>query len=100
MKLVTCVAALDALGNDRTFTTAVLGPHKDVIVLRDGDDPLLRDARSTGRSLLQQLAATTSASLLKSGTTTVTLGYDDTLFTGPSWHRHWTDNYLYSVAPI
>ena len=100
MKLVTCVAALDALGNGRTFTTAVLGPRKGVIVLRGGGDPLLRDARSTGRASLQQLAATTAAALRKSGTTTVTLGYDDTLFTGPSWHRHWTDNYRYSVAPI
>lgn len=100
MKLLTGVAALEALGNDRSFTTSVLRRSGGVIILRGGGDPLLHDARTAGRASLQQLAASTAAALKKTGTTTVSLGYDDSLFSGASWHRHWTDNYRYSVAPI
>ena len=100
MKLLTCLAALEALGNDRTFTTSVLSPAKGVVVLRGGGDPLLHDARTAGRASLQQLAATTAVALKRSGVTRVTLGYDSSLFTGRSWHPHWSDNYRYSVSPI
>ena len=100
MKLLTCLVALEALGNDRTFTTSVVSPKSGVIVLRGGGDPLLHDARTTGRASLQQLAADTAAALRKTGVTKVTLGYDATLFEAAAWHRHWTDNYRYSVAPI
>ncbi len=100
MKLLTSVATLEALGNARTFNTAVLVPRKGVIILRGGGDPLLHDARFTGRASLQQLAVATAAALKTAGTIRVTLGYDDALFSGGSWHAHWTDNYRYSVAPI
>jgi D-alanyl-D-alanine carboxypeptidase/D-alanyl-D-alanine-endopeptidase (penicillin-binding protein 4) len=100
MKLLTCLVALDTLGNGRTFTTSVVSPRAGLIVLRGGGDPLLHDARTTGRASLQQLAVETAAALRKTGVTTVTLGYDASLFEGPAWHRHWTDNYRYSVAPI
>ena len=100
MKLLTCLVALDALGGDRTFSTSVVSPSKGVVVLRGGGDPLLQDARTTGRASLQQLAATTASALKKQGVTKVALGYDATLFSGASWQRHWTDNYRYSVSPI
>ncbi len=100
MKLLTCLVALETLGNDRTFTTSVVSPRKGVVVLRGGGDPLLSDARATGRASLQQLAATTASELKKQGVTKVALGYDASLFSGPSWHPHWTDNYRYSVSPI
>ena len=100
MKLLTCLVALETLGNDRTFTTSVVSPRKGVVVLRGGGDPLLRDARANGRASLQQLALTTAAALKTGGVTKVTLGYDASLFSGRSWHPHWTDNYRYSVAPI
>ncbi|MFT3860393.1 D-alanyl-D-alanine carboxypeptidase/D-alanyl-D-alanine-endopeptidase [Micropruina sp.] len=100
MKLLTAVVALEILGNDRTFTTSVVSPRAGVVVLRGGGDPLLSDARSTGRASLQQLAVDTAAALKRQGVKKVTLGYDASLFEGAGWHRHWTDNYRYSVAPI
>lgn len=100
MKLLSSLAAVEALGNDRTFATTVVSPRDGVLILRGGGDPLLTDARSTGRASLQQLASTTAAELKRAGVTKVTLGYDASLFGGRAWHRHWTDNYRYSVAPI
>ena len=100
MKLLSTLAALDVLGNDRTFATTVVAPKTGVLVLRGGGDPLLTDARATGRASLQQLASATAAELKRTGITKVTLGYDASLFTGRAWHKHWTDNYRWSVARI
>ncbi len=100
MKLLSALAAQESLGTDRTFATAAVSPKPGTVILRGGGDPLLSDARGGGRASLQQLATATAAELARAGTTRVTLGYDATLFTGPSWHPHWTDNYRYSVAPI
>ncbi|MFT4216931.1 MAG: D-alanyl-D-alanine carboxypeptidase/D-alanyl-D-alanine-endopeptidase [Micropruina sp.] len=100
MKLLSSVAALEALGDGRTFATTTVTPRDGVVILRGGGDPLLSDRRATGRASLQNLAAATATALKRAGVTKVTLGYDTTLFSGGSWHRHWTDNYRYSVAPI
>lgn len=100
MKVLTSVAALDTLGAERTFTTSVVSTGKGSIVLRGGGDPLLTDSRRSGRASLQDLAVATADALKKAGRTSVSLGYDASLFTGASWHPRWTDNYRYSVAPI
>lgn len=100
MKLLTGLVALDSLGGSRTLRTAVLSPRRGVLVLRGGGDPLLTDARSTGRASLQRLAADTATALLAQGVRRVRLGYDATLFSGSGWHPRWTDAYRYSVAPI
>lgn len=100
MKLLSSLAVVEALGNDRTFATTVVAPREGVLILRGGGDPLLTDARSTGRASLQQLASATVAELKRAGVTKVALGYDASLFTGAAWHEHWTDNYRYSVARI
>lgn len=100
MKLLTSVAVLDTLGADRTFATSALLAGRSTVVLRGGGDPLLTDARTTGRASLADLAAKTAAALKRAGTDTVTLGYDATLFTGASWHPRWTENYQWSVGRI
>ncbi|MFT3971003.1 MAG: D-alanyl-D-alanine carboxypeptidase/D-alanyl-D-alanine-endopeptidase [Micropruina sp.] len=100
MKLLSALVAQETLGTDRTFATTVVSPRAGTVILRGGGDPLLVDGAVSGRASLQRLAGATATELARSGRTTVTLGYDATLFTGRSWHRHWTDNYRYSVAPI
>ncbi len=100
LKLLSALVAQETLGNDRRFATTTVSPKAGTVVLRGGGDPLLHDARTDGRASLQQLASSTAAELARAGTTRVKLGYDATLFTGNPWHRHWTDNYRYSVAPI
>ena len=100
MKVLTGLVALDTLPAEATFRTAVVSPRRGVLVLRGGGDPLLSDARASGRASLQQLAEATAKELKAAGIRKVSLGYDATLFTGRGWHAHWTDNYRYSVAPI
>ena len=100
MKLLTSLVALETLGNDRTFSTDALAAGKGTVVLRGGGDPLLSDGKASGRASLADLAAKTAAALKRSGSTTITLGYDATLFTGASWHPRWTENYQWSVARI
>ena len=100
MKVLTGLVALDTLPAEATFRTAVASPRRGALVLRGGGDPLLSDARASGRASLQQLAEATAKELKAAGIRKVSLGYDATLFTGRGWHAHWTDNYRYSVAPI
>lgn len=100
MKLLSSLAALETLGERRTFATTVLSPRRGVLILRGGGDPLLTGARTAGRASLQELAVRTAAALRRSGVSEVALGYDAGLFTGRPWHPRWTDNYRYSVAPI
>ncbi len=76
-KLATAVAALGALGpGHRLTTTAVVTGH-DRVVLVGGGDPTLT---------LNGLAADTAAALKARGTTTVSLGYDTSLYSGPVLH--------------
>ena len=100
MKLLSSLAVVENLGNDRRFATTTVTPRDGVVILHGGGDPLLRDGHAAGRASLQDLAAATAAGLARDGVKKVTLGYDATLFSGSSWHPHWTDNYRYSVASI
>ena len=100
MKLLTCLVALESLGNSRRFATTVVSPRDGVVILRGGGDPLLHDARHSGRASLQDLASATAKRLKAADVTKVTLGYDASLFTGRGWHPRWTENYRWSVAPI
>src|SRR5690242_17043288 len=47
LKLLTTLAALDALGAEHTFSTTVVSPGKGRLVLVGGGDPLLTDKAST-----------------------------------------------------
>ncbi len=100
LKLLTTVSALETLGADHTFTTKVVSAAKGSIVLVGGGDPLLTIKRQTDptdyptRASLQDLAASTAKALKAQGISSVTLGYDASLFTGPAVNAKWEANYV------
>ena len=92
MKVMTSLAAVDTLGDRATFATTVVSPAKGRLVLVGGGDPMLTDKQSKSaakQASLQALATQTVAALKESGTTSVRLGYDATLFSGPAYHPSW-----------
>ncbi len=102
MKVLSTLVALAVLGPGTTFETTVVRTAPDRIVLVGGGDPFLTSeprAYPQGTSL-QALARQAAAALKQSGRTTVRLGYDTSLFTGPAWHPDWTDSYRTEVSPI
>ncbi|MFF3216194.1 D-alanyl-D-alanine carboxypeptidase/D-alanyl-D-alanine-endopeptidase [Streptomyces sp. NPDC002886] len=90
VKIATAAASLAALGPDhriRTTVTPGAGPGR--IVLVGGGDPSLtakKKAPAGSGGSLVALAADTAQALKAAGTTSVTLGYDDSLYTGPVLH--------------
>ncbi|TDD30761.1 D-alanyl-D-alanine carboxypeptidase/D-alanyl-D-alanine-endopeptidase [Kribbella turkmenica] len=100
LKLLTTVAALDAIGADRTFTTKVVSATPGSLILVGGGDPLLTVKRQKDptdyptRASLQDLAASTAKALKAQGVRSVTLGYDASLFTGPAVNPRWQPNYV------
>ncbi|MEV7519521.1 D-alanyl-D-alanine carboxypeptidase/D-alanyl-D-alanine-endopeptidase [Streptomyces sp. NPDC091371] len=90
IKIATAAAALAALGPEhRIRTTVTPGAAPGQIVLVGGGDPSLtakkKSPAGSGGSLVA-LAADTAQALKAAGTDSVTLGYDDTLYTGPARH--------------
>ncbi|WP_405062481.1 D-alanyl-D-alanine carboxypeptidase/D-alanyl-D-alanine-endopeptidase [Kribbella sp. NBC_01505] len=99
LKLLTTVSALATLGPEHRFTTQVVSAGKGSIVLVGGGDPLLtaKPAKSGGyptRATLAALAASTAKALKAQGLTSVSLGFDASLFTGPAGNAKWESNYL------
>ncbi|MFF4420599.1 D-alanyl-D-alanine carboxypeptidase/D-alanyl-D-alanine-endopeptidase [Streptomyces sp. NPDC001549] len=89
-KIATAAAVLAALGPEhRIRTTVTPGAAPGQIVLAGGGDPSLtakkKSPAGSGGSLVA-LAADTAQALKAAGTDTVTLGYDDSLYTGPVRH--------------
>ena len=96
-KLVTSAAALNLLGPEHRFTTSVVSPAKGRLVLVGGGDPYLEEKKSTidpGRATLSGLARSTAKALKSQGVRKVSLGYDASLFSGPSWNPTWPDTYV------
>ncbi|WKD33375.1 D-alanyl-D-alanine carboxypeptidase/D-alanyl-D-alanine endopeptidase [Streptomyces xanthophaeus] len=90
VKIATAAAVLAALGPEhRIRTTVTPGEAPGQIVLAGGGDPSLtakkKSPAGSGGSLVA-LAADTAQALKAAGTDTVTLGYDDSLYTGPARH--------------
>ena len=105
LKVLSALVAVDVLGPDRTFaTTTLLSADGGTVVLRGGGDPLLAGASRPDAhpqpASLEELAAATATALKAKGATTVALGYDASLFTGPAWNPVWPDIFARSVAPI
>jgi D-alanyl-D-alanine carboxypeptidase/D-alanyl-D-alanine-endopeptidase (penicillin-binding protein 4) len=101
LKLLTTVAALDLLGPEHRFSTAVhRGAAPRDIVLVGGGDPLLARRPSQDRSTYPvpattlQLARRTAATLDREGTKAVRLTYDASLFTGPAINPAWEPSYI------
>ena len=102
-KLLTSAAVLALRGPEHRFTTSVVSSGKKRIILVGGGDPYLasRTTSSTypARASVADLAKKTAAALKKAKRTSVSLGYDDTLFTGPAWNPTWPSGYGDQVTP-
>ncbi|KOX16495.1 peptidase S13 [Nocardiopsis sp. NRRL B-16309] len=106
-KIATAVAVLDAVGPDHVLTT---GAHFDAaenrVVLRGGGDATLTATAESGAypplATLADLAEGTAEALAAEGVDTVSLGYDDSLFTGPETPPGWKPNYIPegNAAPV
>jgi serine-type D-Ala-D-Ala carboxypeptidase/endopeptidase (penicillin-binding protein 4) len=107
-KLVTSAAALAVLGPNATFTTRVVnGATPDRIILVGGGDPTLAVNQFPAQdypqpATLASLAAATARALKSQGRTTVSVGYDTALYTGPGLAPGWPQSYVTTgnVTPI
>ena len=109
-KLLTGVAALQALGPERTFSTRVVTGGRGRIVLVGGGDPFLmaepvaEDGPSYPvRADIVTLAQQTAAALREQGRKRVALGFDDSLFSTPGFNPAWPAAYAEEgdiVSPI
>ncbi len=107
-KLATAVASLAVLGGGTRFTTRVVYvAATDSIILIGGGDPTLAvnpfPAQDYPRpATLASLAAATARALRSAGRTTVSLGYDTSLYTGPGLAPSWPAGYVSEgdVTPI
>ncbi|HEX5087859.1 MAG TPA: D-alanyl-D-alanine carboxypeptidase/D-alanyl-D-alanine-endopeptidase [Nocardioides sp.] len=97
-KLFTTTAALSVLGPEARFTTRVVAGGKGRIVLVGGGDPFLASkplpSAYPQRADVATLAAQTASALKAEGRTRVRLGYDDSLFSEPSFNPAWPAHYL------
>lgn len=109
-KLLTAIAALDAIAPGTTFPTTVEQPSDGVLVLRGGGDTLLAEGAgnenaTNGRAGLGDLADQVADELNLTGETEVLLRVDDSLFTGPTISPSWdpsdvTDGYAAAVTAL
>jgi D-alanyl-D-alanine carboxypeptidase/D-alanyl-D-alanine-endopeptidase (penicillin-binding protein 4) len=106
-KLLTAVAGLSALGPDATVPTRVVrGTDGGVVLVGGGDMMLAADAGDpaavNGRAGLGDLARATARELTLAGTTSVRVGVDDSLFSGPALSPRWDPSHLANgfTAPV
>ncbi len=102
LKLLTSAAALATFGPEHRFTTKVVTGTGSQIVLVGGGDPYLRGSATTNypaRASIGDLADATAAALKAAGRTSVSLAYDDSLFSGPGWNPAWPANYHGDATP-
>jgi serine-type D-Ala-D-Ala carboxypeptidase/endopeptidase (penicillin-binding protein 4) len=107
VKILTAVAALRALGPDRTVETAVVQESPGRVVLVAGGDIMLAagagdPAATNGRAGLADLADQTARALALAGSTEISLGVDESVFSGPAVSPGWveSDVSLGFVAPV
>jgi serine-type D-Ala-D-Ala carboxypeptidase/endopeptidase (penicillin-binding protein 4) len=104
-KLLTAMAALQALGPDHLFETTVVRGGAGRIVLVGGGDPFLERRPVSGwpqRADVASLARRTAKTLDERGRRKVRVAYDDSLFTGPAENPNWRKDYVPDgvVSPI
>ncbi|MFV2197162.1 D-alanyl-D-alanine carboxypeptidase/D-alanyl-D-alanine-endopeptidase [Nocardiopsis sp. LOL_012] len=98
-KIATAVTVLTAVGPDHVLETEVFldaGPGR--VVLRGAGDATLTVSADSAAypqvATLESLADRTARALADHGLDTVSVGYDDTLFTGPDTAPGWKPNYV------
>ncbi|MDT0300582.1 D-alanyl-D-alanine carboxypeptidase/D-alanyl-D-alanine-endopeptidase [Streptomonospora sp. DSM 45055] len=97
-KLVTAVAALHAAGPSERLSTDVVRDDNGGLVLVGGGDPTLTADNEFDHyprpASLEDLAAETAAALQESGTDSVRLSYDDSLYRGSAMAPGWKPGYV------
>ncbi len=105
-KLATAVTALALLGPDARFSTSVRQVSGGIVLVGGGDPTLAVHAYPASDyphpATLAALAAATARALKADGHTSVRLGYDTSLYSGPDMAPGWTYGDVYSgnVTPI
>lgn len=105
IKLWTATAALDGYSaQGRLETTTVWDADASRLVLVGGGDATLTAKPVKGQSTasLAALTRATARALRGEGVASVRLGYDDSLFSGPTRSRSWEPTYVSSgvIAPV
>jgi serine-type D-Ala-D-Ala carboxypeptidase/endopeptidase (penicillin-binding protein 4) len=105
-KVVTAVAALAMLGPDARFTTAVRAEGGTLMLVGGGDPTLAVNEYPSSDypqpATLAALAAAAARALKAQGRTSVTLGYDTSLYGGSGMAPGWSDSDVSTgnVTPI
>jgi D-alanyl-D-alanine carboxypeptidase/D-alanyl-D-alanine-endopeptidase (penicillin-binding protein 4) len=105
LKVLTSTAALETLGPEHRFSTSVTLDGNRLTLVGGGDPLLTRRADPEAYPVqadLVTLARRTAHALGEAGRTRVTLGYDTSLFSGPSVNPSWEPDYVPDdvVSPI
>lgn len=98
-KIATATAAIDVLGAGRRFTTKVVQASPGQIVLVGGGDPMLSvgpypAGQYPRPATLTALAAATARALRAQKRTSVSLGFDTSLYGGPGFAPGWPEAYV------
>lgn len=105
-KVLTGFAALSLIEPQTRYATRVVGAGDRIVLVGGGDPYLAVKARKTDdpviRADLTTLAERTVATLQKSGTSSVNLGFDASLFAGPDASPAWEPSYVSEniVTPV
>jgi len=106
-KVLTAFAALQSMDAGARFATTVVQSEAGSVVLVGGGDPFLatkkpRTAEYAHTANLTDLAKKTATGLKKAGTKSVSLGFDDSLFSGPGASKRWENSYVPAnlVTPV
>ena len=106
-KLLTGLAALEALGPDARFRTTVVQVDGRIVLVGGGDPALSQRVEVTDDwdypfTRFDRLARAAADELLAGGIATVRLGYAEDLFAGPAENPAWEPGYVSSgqVAPV
>lgn len=103
LKLVTSLVTLETVGPETRFATRVVDAGGGHLVLVGGGDPFLTSAANPAYpadASTEALAAATATALKGIGATTISLGYDASLFAGPAWNPAWPQGYWPEVTPV
>lgn len=105
LKVLTGISLLNVVDAGTTFATKVVrsADAASTITLVGGGDPYLQATPSTTNpdfASTQELARRTAAALKKNGLVSVTLDYDDSLFTADTWSTAWPAGYADQVTHI
>ena len=113
LKVLTAVTVLHEYGDDARLSTSVVtgATPTEIVLVGGGDSTLTRvpapaadlpAGQSARPASMSALVAAAAKALKAQGRTSVTLKFDDTLFTGPRTAEGWPDSYVTSgvVSPV